>query len=100
MFSIEDNEYYLVVTKNRVVIFGPGLPEDQNGTAYINATARNSMEMAIRNAWLFALLQAKITAIPAKAHRAGNNDTCDEYGNAEGIGGHGHHSIVSIGFPD
>ena len=46
MFLGENNEYCLVVAKNRIMILGFGLPKDESGAEYIQAAARDSMEMA------------------------------------------------------
>ncbi len=57
------DSYVLYVYKNKLIIWGAGLPivAEDTGVHYIIAEAQNSMEMATLNAWLALILYAKTT---------------------------------------
>ncbi len=59
----DGNPYILYIYKNKLVIWGSGLPlvAPDTGAHYIVAEAQNSMEMATLNAWLALMLSAKTT---------------------------------------
>lgn len=64
MFPEENNEYYLVVTRNCIVIFGSALSQDESDAEYIQAATRDSMEMAQEMVGWLRCYRQRLLAFP------------------------------------